>query len=200
MFLIASSALGQTIIRGTTSITSEGVVSDTINHSPNRDFEKRINLGPIDSSSFDFEIRFYKLTAATNKRNLRIVRLTNEKWDALEFYENRKSKIKERLIFPIAGFNTFVENLIRNNFHTLPNQTQIEKRIEKSYASKYEYLSSQGYTMDGYGFTVEFKINDRFRIYQFANPESHSRYFDNYEELRNYVAIQKMFEEDLVRK
>ena len=144
ILLFANSAWGQTAIRGTTTITSDGIVSDTINRSPNRDFEQRINLGPIDSSSFDFELRFYKLTAATNKRNLRIIKSINGDWEALEFDEDRKSRIKERLIFPTTGFNTFLENLVKNNFSTLPNQIEIEKRIEDSYASKYEYLHSKG--------------------------------------------------------
>jgi len=199
ILLIATSAWGQTTIRGTTTITSDGVVSDTINRSPNRDFEKRINLGPIDSSSFDFEIRFYKLTAVTNKRNLRLVRLIAGQWESFEFDENNKSKITKRTIVPIIGYDMFLTNLTKYNFTSLPNHSDLDKKIQDSFASKKEYLQSRPSIMDGYEFTVEFKISDSFRVYQFHNPESYIKYYDNIE-LKDYLSIEKMFEKDLVRK
>lgn len=73
---VTGSVFGQTAIPVPFAVASEQMISDTINHSPNRDFEKRIGLGPIDSGSFDFEVRFYKLKAVTNQRNLRLIRST----------------------------------------------------------------------------------------------------------------------------
>lgn len=199
ILLIATSAWGQTTIHGTTTITSDGVVSDTINRSPNRDFEKRINLGPIDSSSFDFEIRFYKLTAVTNKRNLRLVRFISGQWESFEFDENNKSKIIKRPIVPTTGYDVFLINLTKHNFKSLPNHTDLDKKIQDGFATKKEYLQSRPSIMDGYEFTVEFKIGYKYRVYQFSNPESYAKYYDNIE-LKNYISIEKMFEKDFVRK
>lgn len=199
VLLIAISAWGQTTIRGTTTITSDGVVSDTINRSPNRDFEKRINLGPIDSSSFDFEIRFYKLSTVTTKRNLRLVRCIDGQWESFEFDEIKESKIIKRAIVPTIGYDRFLSNLTKYNFTTLPNHSDLDKKIQDSYASKKEYLQSRPSILDGYEFIVEFKISDKFRVYQFYNPESYIKYYDNIE-LKDYVSIEQMFEKDLVRK
>ena len=186
ILLITSSAWGQTTIRGTTTISSDGVVSDTINRSPNRDFEKRINLGPIDSSSFDFEIRFYKLTAVTNKRNLRLIRFIAGQWESFEFDVNNKSKIVKRSIVPTIGYDMFLTNLTKYNFASLPDQIDLDKKIQDSFATKKEYLQSRPSIMDGYTFTVEFKIGDKFRIYQFHNPKSYAKSYDNVE-WKNYA-------------
>lgn len=199
ILLIVSSAWSQTTIRGTTSITSDGIVSDTVNSSPNKDFQNRINLGPIDSSGYDFEIRFYKLTAARNTRNLRIVRFAHGEWEALEFDERTKVKIQRHILVSTLGFETFLANLTKHNFATLPNQSEVDIKIQSSFGSKKEYLQSRPTIMDGYEFTIEFKVDEKFRVYRFNNPESYAKYYDNVE-LKDYVSIQKIFEGDLVRK
>lgn len=199
ILFITSSAWSQTPIQGTTSITSEGVISDTINLSPNRDFEKRINLGPIDSSRYDFEIRFYKLTSVTGKRNLRLVRLVGGRWESFEFDENKKAKIIKHLVVPTIGYDTFIMTLMKCNYTSLPNQSDLDKKIQNSFATKKEYLQSRPAVMDGNKYTVEFKIGDKFRVYQFQNAEIYARYYDNVE-WKNYISIQNLFEKELVRK
>jgi hypothetical protein len=184
--ILDSDSPGQTTIRGKTTITSDGVTSDTVNSSPNKEFQNRINLGPIDSSDYDFEIRFYKLTAARNTRNLRIVRFAHGEWEALEFEEKAKSKIQRHVLVSTLGFDTFLTNLTKHNFATLPNQSEVDKKIQDSFASKKEYWQSRPSIMDGYEFTIEFKIDDKFRIYQFSNPDSYLRYYKDVEEFEKY--------------
>jgi len=192
-------AWGQTANRGVTTTTSDGVVSDTINRSPNRDFEKRINLGPIDSSAFDLEIRFYKLTVATNKRNLRLVRFIAGQWESFEFDENNGSKIKKHSLVPRIGYDMFLTNLAKSNFTSLPNQSDLERKIQDSFATRKEYLQSRPSIMDGYEFTVEFKVAGKFGVYRFNNPESYAKYYDNVE-WKNYISIQQLFEDGLARE
>lgn len=200
VLLITSTAWAQSPTRDMLSFLSDSVTSDTLNHSPNKDFENRISLSPIDSSGFDFEIRCYKLTTTTNTINLRIVRFENDKWEALEFAENNKSKIQERALVPISGFEMFLSNLIKYNFATLPNQAEVDKKIQDSFASKKDYLQSRPSIMDGYQFTIEFKIGDKFRVYRFENPESYAKYYSNIEEFKNYASIKDIFQQDLERQ
>jgi len=201
ILLITSSAWGQTTIRGTTKITSDGVTSDTVNTSPNKDFENRINLGPINLSVYDLEIRCYTLTAMTNKRNLRIVKFTNDKWEAVEFEEKQKSsKVTRRELDPTMGYERFMTSLIDQNIFTLPNQSEVDKRIADSFASKKEALSSRPGVSDGYIITIEFKIDNKYRVYQFSNPDSYLRYYRNVDEFKNYSSIKNLFEEGLERK
>jgi hypothetical protein len=199
ILLMTSVAWGQTAIRGMEIIVSDGIISDTINHSPNRDFEKRLDLEPIDSSGFDFEIRFYKLTMVTNKRNLRLVRFVAGQWESAEFDENHKSKIVRHPAAPRVEYDVFLMNLMKCNFTALPDQREVDKKIEDSFPTKKEYLQSRPSVHDGYAFTIEFKIANKFRVYGFYNPEVYARYYDNVE-FKNYLAIQKMFENDLLRK
>jgi len=199
ILFITNSALGQTTIRGTTTITTDEVVSDTINRSPNLEFEKRINLEPINSSSFDIEIRFYKLTTVTNKRNLRLVRFINGQWESFEYDENKKSRILKYLVVPTTGYHDFLTNLMMHNLTFLPDQSDLDKKIQDSFASKKEYLQSSPCIMDGFRYTIEFKFGEKFRIYQFHNPETYAKYYDNVE-WKNYISVQNLFENGLVRK
>lgn len=194
ILLLACSAWGQT------PITSEGVISDTVNNSPNRGFETKIDIEPINLVESDFEIRFYKLTSARNTRNLRIVRLVHGEWEALEFEEKAKSRIQRHGLIATRGFDAFLTHLTTDNFTTLPNQSEVDKRIQDSFSSQKEYWQSRPSIMDGYQFTVEFKIDNKFRVYQFSNPDSYLKHYKDVEEFKNYSSIQKLFEQDLVRK
>ena len=140
ILFISNSALGQTTIRGTTTIITDEVVSDTINRSPNLEFEKRVNLEPINSSSFEIEIRFYKLTTVTNKRNLRLVRFINGQWESFEYDENKKSKILKYTVVPTIGYHDFLTNLMTHNLAFNPDQIDLDRKIQDSFTSKKEYL------------------------------------------------------------
>jgi len=197
---ISALGWGQTTIPGTTIIIPDGITSDTINSAQHKAFENRISLTPIDLSNADFEIRFYTLAAATNNRNLRMAKFANGKWEAFEFEEKSSSKIKTHTLIPTLGYETFIANLSQQKFTTLPNQSELDKKIQDGFASKKEYLQSRPSIMDGHNFTVELKVGDKFRVYQFDNPEVYARYYSNVEEFKNFAAIQKIFEQDLVRK
>lgn len=133
------------------------------------------------------------LTKQTNRR------LISGQWESFEFDENTKAKITRQSIVPTIGYDMFLNNLMKYNFTSLPDQSDLDKKIQDSFATKKEYLQSRPSIMGGHEFTIEFKIVDKFRIYRFQTPESYTKYYDNVE-LRDYVSIQKMFEKDLVKK
>ena len=54
--------------------------------------------------------------------------------------------------------------------------------------------------MDGESYTVEIKIGDNFRVYQFDNPDSYSKFYDNVLELKDYLNIVQSFDKFLNRK
>lgn len=53
---------------------------------------------------------------------------------------------------------------------------------------------------DGESYTVEFKIGDNFRIYRFDNPKTYSEFYGDVQELKDYVAIVDLFENQLKRE
>ncbi len=54
--------------------------------------------------------------------------------------------------------------------------------------------------MDGESYTVEIKIGDKFRVYQFDNPDIYSKFYDNVSELKDYLYIVQSFDKCLGRK
>lgn len=55
-------------------------------------------------------------------------------------------------------------------------------------------------TTDGQSYTVEFKIGDKYRVYTFHNPDTFSSFYDDVQELKDFVAIKNIFETELQRK
>ena len=47
---------------------------------------------------------------------------------------------------------------------------------------------------DGESYSIEIKIDNKFRIYQFSNPEIYSKYFDNVSEFKDFLNIVNTFE------
>ena len=54
--------------------------------------------------------------------------------------------------------------------------------------------------MDGESYTIEIKIGEKFRVYQFDNPDIYSKFYDNVTELKNYLDIVQTFDKLLERK
>ena len=50
--------------------------------------------------------------------------------------------------------------------------------------------------LDGTAYTIEFKVNDVFRIYTFENPGTYANFYDDVTELRDYVSNVKIFTEE----
>jgi hypothetical protein len=201
ILLISSSAWGQTTIRGTTKIETDGIISDSTNNSPNKKFEKRVNIKPINKSDYEIEIRFYKLTSLSNTRNVKIIKLKNDNWTALEYDEwNNPVKIKKYNLNAGLGLETFTLKLFNQKLISLPNQRELMGKMKKFTEVKGKQIESEINVMDGNSYTVEFKIGDSFRIYEFDNPDSYLRFYEDVEELKNYIAIKDLFEKDLTRK
>jgi hypothetical protein len=73
LFLVLTESYSQVVLSGITRIETEGIQSDSINTSPNKDFEERIRIKPIEESGNDVEIRFYAHTMLTDTRDLQII-------------------------------------------------------------------------------------------------------------------------------
>ena len=201
LLLFTTQLWGQTTIRGTTKIETDGIISDSINNSPNKQFEKRIKIKPIDKSDCELEIRFYKLTALSNTKNLRIIKLKNDNWTALEYDEwNNPEKIKKYTLKTENIFDDLLTKLIKQNITRLPSQNELKSKMKMPVEIRGRQGEQHILVTDGHSYTVEFKIGDRYRIYDFSNPDNYANFYDNVEELKNYVAIKNIFDKELTRK
>lgn len=201
ILLISLSAWGQTAIRGTTTIETDGMISDAVNNSPNRKFEKRVKIKPIDKSSSELEIRFYELTNLTNTKNLKIIKLKNRKWTSVEYVEwNSPVRIMKYKLVAVPDFESFIRKLFEQNLIWLPNQEQLGGKMKKFIERDGKKGESIILVSDGHSYTVEFKVGDSFRVFEFDNPDIYAEFYDNVEELKNYVAIKELFEKELIRE
>lgn len=181
---------------------ADSVQSDSVNLSPNSDFEKKVGLTPIDKSANATEVRFYKLDELSGTRNLKIVAVKDSIWTALEYAEqNKPVKIKKYKLKAEQGqLRSLMQLLLNHNLAYLPNQAELEPKMKKYTDTVRGRAEQKIIVSDGESYTVEFKIGDTFRIYRFHNPKTYSDFYDDVQELKDYVAIVSLFENQLKRE
>jgi hypothetical protein len=133
LFLIFTESYSQVEVRGVTRIETEGIQSDSINTSPNKDFEERISIKPIEESSNAVEIRFYAHTALTTTRDLQIIQLHKRAWKGILFEETNhpRVKISKYKLKAKAGLAEVYRMLLENNLTRLPNQEELTPKMRK---------------------------------------------------------------------
>ena len=203
LLLLGHISFGQTIIRGVTSIPADGIYGDSLNNSPNLFFNDRIKLVQIDKSSAKVDIRLYRLHSLSNTKTLRRLFMVDTTWNAVEYNEwNKPVKIKKYKLRAKPNFDSLFLRLLSYNILKLPNQTELKSKMHKDVQVTAEGDTTERkiHVMDGESYTVEIKIGDNFRVYQFDNPDSYSKFYDNVLELKDYLNIVQSFEKFLDRK
>lgn len=202
LLLLGHISFGQTTIRGVTTISTDGICGDSLNNSPNFAFNERIKLVQIDKSSAMVDIRLYKLHSLSNTKILRRLFLVDTTWNSVEYYEwNKPVKIKKYKLRAKPSHDSFFLRLLSYNILTLPNQSELKSKMRKDVQVTAEGDTTERkiHVMDGESYTVEIKIGGKFRVYQFDNPDSYSKFYDNVTELKNYLNIVLTFDNLLER-
>ncbi|WP_162051350.1 hypothetical protein [Pontibacter pamirensis] len=202
MFLHCENSFSQVEIRGVTTIVTDGIPSDSVNLSPNKEFEKRIELKPIDKSDNKIEIRFYKHEELSSTKDLKVLELKGDSWKGTQYSETNYPKVKIKKFDLVAqyGFAELVKMLLQNNLASLPSQKELEPKMKKYVDTIRGRAEQKIQTTDGQSYTVEFKIGDKYRVYTFNNPDTYSSFYDDVQELKDYVVIKNIFETELKRK
>ncbi|WP_115375075.1 hypothetical protein [Adhaeribacter pallidiroseus] len=204
LFFVSLKSFSQVEVRGISKIELAGIQSDSINLSANKEFEKRIKLKSIEKSENEVEIRFYELLSLSNTRNLKVLVLKNDIWKATEFSEinNPRLKISKFALDAPNGFELVIQKLFQNKLTKLPSQEALKPRMKKYGQTDPKRGRAEKVLIvnDGKSYTIEFKIGDKFRIYNFSNPETYANFYNDVQELKDYVAIKNIFTEELKRK
>jgi hypothetical protein len=197
-FFCCAKSFAQEAIRRVTTIENS-IQADTVNLSPNKEFENRIKLKPINESLNDIEIRFYEKDELSNTINLKILELKDSIWlGTLHGESNYPSiKITKYKLKSKSGFEDILRMLGQKSFFSLPSQHELKPRMKK-----YEIINGRKaeqvfYVTDGQSYTVEFKVGKKYRIYTFTNPDIYSKHYDDLQELKDYVAIIDIFNKEL---
>jgi hypothetical protein len=203
LLLLGHISFGQTTIKGITKISTDGISGDSLNKSPNLVFNDRMKLVQIDKSSATVDIRLYRLHSLSNTKTLRRLFMVDTTWNAVEYNEwNKPVKIKKYKLRAKSSFDSLFLRLLSYNILTLPNQSDLKSKMRKDVQ-----VDDEGYTTerkilvtDGEGYTIEIKIGGKYRVYQFDNPESYSKFYENVSELKDYLSIVQSFDKFLDRK
>lgn len=196
LLLLGHLTYGQTIVRGVTTISTDTIFSDTVNTSPNSAFNNRINVSPIDKSKAKVDIRLYKHFSLSNTNTLCRVFLVDTIWNSSEFVEwNSPPKIKKYSLVAKPHYDSFFVRLLSANIMTLPSQADIKRKMKKDVQVLEDGTTTEKKIIvtDGISYTVEIKIGEKFRVYQFDNPEEYAKFYDNVSELQDYVRIVQIF-------
>lgn len=124
-------------------------------------------------------------------------------WNAVEYNEwNKPVKIKKYKLSAKTSFDSLFLGLLSYNILTLPNQSQLKSKMRKDVqvTAEGDITERKIHVMDGESYTVEIKIDGKFRVYQFENPDSYSKFYDNVAELKDYLNIVQAFDKLLERK
>jgi hypothetical protein len=203
LLLFGNVSFGQATIRGVTTISTDSIYSDSVYNSPNIAFNNKIKLEQIDKSIAKVDIRLYKLFELSNTKSVRRLFLVDTTWRAVEFDEwNKPNKIKKYKLTATLNFDSLLLLLLSYNILTLPNQSDLKDKMHKD-----NKIGEDGYktekkisVIDGESYTIEIKIGNKFRAYQFDNPDVYSKFYNNVLELQNYLNIVQAFDKFLDRK
>jgi len=181
----------------------DSIYGDSVNTSPNIAFNDKINLEQTDKSTAKVDIRLYKLFTLTNTKSVRRLFLVDTIWGAVEFKElNKPKKIKKYMLTAKPNFDSLFLQLLSFNILTLPNQSDLNRKMQKDTQVTVDGNTTERkiHVMDRNRYTIEFEIGNKYRIYQFDNPDSYSRFYENIGELKDYLSIVQTFDNLLNRK
>ncbi|MFC4263709.1 hypothetical protein ACFOWM_12510 [Ferruginibacter yonginensis] len=203
LLLMGHVSFGQTTIRGITTISTDGFSGDSLNKSPNLVFNDRIRLDQIDKSPATIDIRLYRHHSLSNTKTLHRLFMLDTTWNAVEYEErNKPIKIKKYKLSAKPSIDSIFLRLLSYKILTLPNQSELKCKVRKDVqlTSESDTKGRKIHIMDGEIYTIEIKIGDKFRVYQFDNPESYSKLCESMTELKDYLNIVQTFDKLLYRK
>jgi hypothetical protein len=108
------------------------------------------------------------------------------KWSAIMYKGDwSQNRIDTFILNPVTTFDTIFAKLKSNRIFTLPDQ---------------KGLKTKGSVDDGTDYQLTFKAGDRFRSYEFRNPDIFIKYNKDVPEFANYVNIVEILFNDLKSK
>ena len=196
--LAANISFGQSTVEKIIFDTNENFKGDSINNSINKAFNNRVSLRQINNARPKIEIRVYKLSSLIGTTSLRRVFLEGKTWKAEEIDEwNHPSVIKRYRLSVPQTLDSLILQLLANNILTLPTQASLESSMKKPTREADEGypVYSEMRVNEGNVYCVEIKIGNKFRTYEFENPEKYSMFYGNkIIEFKKYLNIVRIFD------
>lgn len=148
-------------------------------------------------SKNQIEIRFTTSYAPTQIFEIIVLSYNNNSWEGKKYEFNTDTlyydstlnanagKIKIYQLHTTKGFDSFFESLKKNNIFSLPDQNDINDKPKGPVC--------------GIIHTLTFKAGDRYRTYQFSNPEYYIKKTKD-KNFKNYYNIRHLLSNELQKK
>lgn len=136
---------------------------------------QEISNGKICQSKYPLEIWLTRAALLVGRYETITLSFDGGKWKA-KYYDVDwiRNTVDTFNLRPVYNYDTIFSALKKNRIFLLPDQKE---------------LILKGVVDDGYDYTVTFKADNKFRTYEFNNPDIYRRYNNNISELENYVNI-----------
>jgi|GEM_PF-5763063 len=167
-------------------------------------------VGSIDESNSDFEIRFYLSPGITNGAHVKVISCAENRLTARAFHYWFKSdrmdntdkigKVKIRKVRTDKDLSVILGELEKLHFFTLPDMKKLRPRMKKYGTRNGKAAEIRREILDGTGFTVQIKNGDYVRSYEYSNPGSYYKFYDDVEELKMADEIYGYFQANLKTK
>ena len=164
---------------------------------------QKLNLPSIEESKNSIEIRLFIKAAISNDGFFEMVYLDTNvfKGQRGEFsvsYSNdfkkiKRIRIKNKEDILIEDSSAFWRELIRNNINNLPDQVEIQDKLERLVINdKGEKVVEKLMVSDGGTYDFEIKIEDNIRFISYSNPCTNAEFYTEIKELMNICQIIKV--------
>ncbi len=142
--------------------------------------------GSICNSKNQLEINLFDHEAPSlHYQGIRLI-FNGSIWNAIKYEGSYdQDKIDSSVLKPETSFDSIFLALKYNNIFTLPDQGELK--------------DVKGMVDDGDEYSVSFKAGNLFRCYEFYNPRIYIRYNSNIPELTNYLNIEDILFNQLVK-
>jgi 5-hydroxyisourate hydrolase-like protein (transthyretin family) len=102
-------------------------------------------------------------------------------------------------VFKDITINTNIETvfsqLLSNNIFSLPDQDSLRTEKYEYNPETNEFIGSGMGVADGICYSIEFKVGDYYRRYNYCNPDDYANFYPQVYELRNFANIFEIFNE-----
>jgi hypothetical protein len=163
----------------------------------------RTALKSIMKSKNKIEIRFITEPSFHPTNNITLTYNTNftiltydKEWSAKYYYcKDGTDTLLCKDITQKTNIDTIFSRLVLNNIFSLPSDDNLKTEKYEYNLETNEFIGSGMGIGDGICYCIEFKVGDRYRRYDFCNPNEYADFYPQVYELRNYANIVKIFKE-----
>lgn len=171
------------------SMDLRNIISDST--SVNRELGSKLGLASINASKSVIEIRLYSNIGFPGAQC--VVLQYDKAWTATKYRLDAKDAVVRSVLKPAAGIDAPVRSMIALNLFSLPTQASLNSGSYKLDLTTNEIKSSAIAISDAPCYTVQFKVGNNSREYNYCDPTAYGAFYKGQREYADFAYILKAF-------